>query len=321
MTQWTLPTALPLLDERFPLPVDRPFTLRQADEAGVPAHRLRRLARGGYVRRVLKGVYVATQVPDGRRLRGQALALVVPHTGVVTDWCACWLWTGIDAPGDHLEVPPLTVFHRHRHTRFGNTISQGGSRSFRPSDITQVHGFNVTTPLRTAWDIGRLQHRDRAIGGLDALLRLGAFTPEELVEGVERFKGMREVRQLRHLAPLADGRAESPGESVLRLRWLDLPSLPPPTPQVPVMVNGVEVYRLDLAVPELCYGCEYDGRDFHTDRARDDVRREDLRVRFGWHVDGVRQENVFGVRRDVEEILQRGIDEARRATGRPTYVT
>ena len=27
---------------------------------------------------------------------------------------------------------------------------------------------------------------------------------------------------------------------------------------------------------------------------RDEARREDLRVRFGWHVDGVRKENVFG---------------------------
>lgn len=319
MRHWTLPLGLPLLDDGFPLPIERPFTLRQADDVGVPAHQVRALVARGYLRRVLRGVYVASQVPDGRHLRGHALALVVPHTGVVTDWCACWLWTGIEAPGDHLGVPPLTVFHRHRHTRLQNSLTRGGARTFRPSDLTDVHGFNVTTPLRTAWDLGRLQHRDRAFGGMDALMRYGGFDLAELVDGVARFKGERGVVQLRALAPLVDGRAESPGESVLRLRWLDMPSLPRPTPQVSVTVDGIEVYRLDLAVPELMYGCEYDGEAFHTDRVRDEARRADLRGRFGWRVDGVRKDNVFGPRRDVEEVLQRGIDEARRAIGRPTY--
>jgi hypothetical protein len=318
MSTWTFPVGLPLLDDRFPLPLDGPFTLGQADEAGVPAHRVRARVARGYLRRVLRGVYVASQVRDDRRLRGRALALVVPHTGVVTDWCACWLWTGVEAPGDHLGVPPLTVFHRHRHTRLHNSITEGGARTFRPSDVTDVHGFSVTTPIRTAWDLGRLQHRDRAIGGMDALMRHGGFDVAELVEGVARFKGQRGVVQLRGLAPLVDARSESPGESVLRLRWLDMPSLPRPTPQVSVTIHGIEVYRLDLAVPELRYGCEYDGEDFHTDLERDEARRDDLRMRFGWRVDGVRKANVFGPRRDIEEILQRGIDEARRSLGRPT---
>lgn len=319
MSTWTLPLALPLLDDRFPLPLDRPFTLRQAIERGLTEHRLRVLKRRGFVRRVRKGVYVAAQVADTRALRAQALALVVPHTGVVTDWSACWFWTGIDAPGDHEQEPPLSVFHRHRHTRLDNAITEGGSRSFRPSDTTRVGGVNITTPIRTAWDLGRLVHRDRALGGMDALCRQGTFDTLELVDGVSRFKGARGVVQLRSLAPLVDPRAESPGESVLRLRWLDLPSLPRPTPQVSVTVGGVEVYRIDLAVEELRYGCEYDGEDWHEDDEVDTARREDLRRRFGWEVEGVRKANVFGSTRDVEERLYRGIEAARRALGNPTY--
>jgi hypothetical protein len=129
---------------------------------------------------------------------------------------------------------------------------------------------------------------------------------------------MRGVVQLRQLAPLADARSESPGESTLRLRWLDLPSLPPPTPQVPVTVGSVEVYRIDLAVPELRYGCEYDGEAFHGAdvRTRDVARRQDLAARFEWDVDAVRRSNVYGAGRDVEEVLYRGIDRARLAWGR-----
>ncbi len=319
MTDWTLPLGLPLLEGSFPLDLHRPFTLRQAAERGLSVHQIRTLARRGLIRRMLKGVYVATQAVDGRPLRAAALSLVVPHTAVVTDWSACWFWTGVDAAGDHLRTPPLTVFHRHPHTRLRNRLSEGGARSFRPSDVARIGGVQVTTPLRTAWDLGRLVHRDRAIGGMDALLRHGGFTHEELLEGVQRFKGMRGVIQLRTLAPLVDARSESPGESTLRLRWIDLPSLPRPTPQVPVIVDDVEVYRLDLAVPELRYACEYDGADWHTDELFDDARRSDLRDRFGWDVDAVRRTNVFGARRDVEEVLTRGVARARRALGASTY--
>ena len=177
MTEWTLPLGLPLLDESFPLPLDKPFTRAHAKEAGLSAHQIRTLEKRGFIRRMIRGVYVVAQSADSRPLRAAALSLVVPHTGVVTDWTACWLWTGIDAPGDHLRAPTLSVFHRHPHTRLNNGLSEGGARTFKPSDLMRVGGINVTTPLRTAWDLGRLVHRDRAIGGMDALLRLGRFHP------------------------------------------------------------------------------------------------------------------------------------------------
>jgi hypothetical protein len=279
------------------------------------------LERDALVRRVLKSVYVATQVPDSITVRAQALQLVVPPDAVVTDWTACWFFTGLLPPGQHLEVPHLSVFRPAGHDRLRNTICASGERGFAAGDVTHLDGLRVTTPLRTAWDLARLSHRDRAIGALDALLRHGSFTREELVGGVERFKGMRGVVQLRALAPLADPRSESPGESTLRLRWLDLPSLPPPTPQVPVPVGDVAVYRIDLGVPELRYGCEYDGARFHgpDDEEHDSRRREDLRERFLWDVDAVRKRNVSGPSRDVERILYDGIRRARKSLGRSTY--
>jgi hypothetical protein len=318
MTIWLPPADRPLLDDSFPLPLHRPFTLQQAVAAGLTQHRVRRLEQERLIRRVLKSVYVAAQAPDDILLRARALVLVVPHAAVVTDWTACWFWTGQLPLNAHLSTPPLSVFHPGRHARLRNPLCDSGARSFRPSDLTSWDGLRVTTPLRTAWDLGRLTHRDRAIGALDALLGEGSFDLGELVEGVDRFKGMRGVRQLRALAPLADARSESPGESTLRLRWLDMPSLPPPTPQVPVLVGDVEVYRIDLGVPELRYGCEYDGEEFHSGEElvrRDLLRRGDLARRFGWDVEGVSKENVYGSKRDIEEILHNGIRRARRALG------
>lgn len=307
-----------LLDNSFPLPLDRPFTLSQAKEAGLSRHQVRTLEAHSLVRRIIKRVYVAAQTPDSITLRAQALRLVVPMNAVLTDWTACWFFTGVLAPNQHLAVLQLCVFRPAGHDRLRNHLCTSGERSFSRDDVMTVGELTVTSPLRTAWDIGRLTHRDVAIGALDALLRLGTFTHDELTAGVERFRRMRGVVQLRQLAPLADARAESPGESTLRLRWLDLPSLPPPTPQVPITVGGAEVYRIDLGVPELRYGCEYDGEAYHgADVAsRDAARRADLRQRFGWQVDAVRRANVFGARRDVEELLFEGIHRARRALGR-----
>lgn len=311
--------GLPLLDQTFPLPIDAPFTLQQALDAGLTRHRLRMLEKHGFIRRILKGVYVAAQVQDSRTLRASALLLITPRYCVITDWTACWLWTGLLPPNGHLADPTPSMFRVAGHDRLRNSICTSGQRSFLPEDLVVVGELTVTTPLRTAWDLGRLAHRDQAIGAIDALLRLGEFSKGEFVGGVERFKGERGVVQLRDLAPKGDPRPESPQESTLRLRWLDLPELPPPTPQVSIVVAGIEIYRIDLGVPELLYGCEYDGEEFHDESVADDDvdRREDLRRRFGWDVDAVRRANLYGPTRDVEEILVRGIIRARRRLGLP----
>ena len=68
---------------------------------------------------------------------------------------------------------------------------------------------------------------------------------------------MRWVTTLRAIAPLADGRAESPGESVLRLRCIECGLKV--EPQVEVWVGGFLVARLDLASVELLLAVEYDG--------------------------------------------------------------
>ena len=317
---WTLGRDIPaLLDDRFPLPVDRPFTAGQAAEVGVSRSALGRLLREGLLRRVLRGVYVAAQSPDDLLVRAQALQLAVPDHAVVTDWTACWLHTGVLPPGDHLAVPPVSVFRFPGRGRLRNGLARSGERSFDPQDLMVIEGVTVTTPLRTALDLGRFAPRDWAIAGIDVLLRTAAFDRSRLLDDVERFRGQRGVVQLRELAPVADGRAESPGESVLRLRWVDLSHLPPPQLQIPVIVAGVERYRIDLGLEELQFGVEYDGEEYHSSdaaRAHDLARRRNLRDNHGWLIAPVTKLNVFGTSRDVERIIEEGVREARRRRGR-----
>jgi hypothetical protein len=152
---------------------------------------------------------------------------------------------------------------------------------------------------------------------MDAMLRLLTFSHAELLHGVPRFAGMRWVTVLRELAPLADARAESPGESVLRLRWIDL-SLPTPQPQVPVVLPGGRVVYLDVGNETARFAAEYQGWEFHSSAiqvAHDDERQRLVEAE-GWVVTPVWRANLWGPRADVDTILHQGLTEARRRSGR-----
>lgn len=313
----------PLLDGRFPLPLDAPFTTRQATACGIQTHELTRLVREGLLRRMLPGVYVAAQVPESLPLRAAALRLVVPPGAVVTDRTAGWLHGAerILAPGDHLVVPPLSVFHRTRGCRLRNGLTASGQRMLPDTDVMMVDGVLVTEPLRTACDLGRLLKRDQAFAALTMMLRLGLFSQDELVEAAQGFKRYRWVRQLRELAPMVDRRCESPGEAVLHLRWRDCEDLPIPEPQRPVRAPaGVYggYYFVDLGVDELRFGAEYDGEQFHgDDRAdHDDDRRSWITGEMGWTLRVVRKHNLRKGG-DVTRLLRAGVAEARAALGNP----
>lgn len=308
----------PLLGDKFPLALDQPFTHASARQAGLGPYDLGRLCQEGHLRRMIKGVYVAAQAPDSIELRAAALRLVAPPDAVVTDRSAGWLHGAemILAPGDHLAVPPVSVFVNRRGARLRNGITASGQRFLRRQDVMEVFGIRVTTPLRTACDLGRLLYRDGAFAALDTMLRLGGFDRDELWDEAQRHRGMRGVRQLRAFVPLADPRSESPAEAVLRLRWYDLGVLPRPEPQIEVERPHEWSYWIDLGVEALRFGVEYDGEEWHRrtpeQRARDERRRTWLGEERGWLIEPVTKENVFGHDRDIESIIVNGIREARR---------
>jgi len=148
------------------------------------------------------------------------------------------------------------------------------------------------------------------------MLRLGTFGKVELVHGVPRFRGMRWVTVLRELSNLADGRAESPGESVLRLRWIDL-GLPTPQPQVPVTLPGGRTAYLDLGTERVRFAAEFHGWEWHSSTRQ--VQHDDDRLALveaeGWVVRPVWGANLWGPDADVDAILHRGLIEARQRFG------
>lgn len=307
--------SVPLLGDDFPLPIDQPFTTQAALRVGIDGRELGRLLRAGLIRRLVRGVLVANQVADSIPLRCRAVAMVTPRGAIVTDTTAGWLH-GADmvlAPNAHLHAVRVSCFHPTPGRRSRAHFVDGGERTLAEADVTQIGGLRVTTQLRTALDLGRLLNRRRALAGLDSMLRLGGFEPEEFTVQIDRFKGFRGVRQLRALVPLADGRSQSPGESALRLHWLDCPDLPRPTPQVPVRGPHGQTWYLDLGVPELRFAAEYDGAEWHgpEDQEHDRRRRAWIRDTLGWEILVLTREQVFGSAPDAALRLRAGVRDAR----------
>jgi hypothetical protein len=161
-------------------------------------------------------------------------------------------------------------------------------------DVVMVAGVAVSSPARTAIDLARFAPRLDALAVVDAALHVGACNLEELTEQIDRQGHARGIVQARDIVRLADGRAESPMESRLRLRVID-GKVPPPEVQYWVCdERGRPVYRLDLAWPEYRLGLEYDGIDhLSKGRQRTDLERRSWLLERGWRLVSVTDRDVY----------------------------
>jgi very-short-patch-repair endonuclease len=260
----------------------------------------------------LRGVYVASHVPDTVETRTAAVSLVVGPNSVVCDRTAAWLHeVDVFGLGDLEILPPIETCVLRGGSRTRRDGIDGRTRDLRPHDVMTLGGVLVTTPLRTALDVGCGLGRHRAIGALDRFMRVHGLTHEQMQRELPRYFRRRGVVQLRQLVPLADPRAESMRESWLRIDLRDA-GLPPPVVQHWIVIDGVPTYRLDLAYPKHKVAVEYDGEDFHRrteeQKQHDRERRAWLRAH-GWVVividkDGIRAEDPQAWVREVRAALR-----------------
>lgn len=259
----------------------------------------------------MRGVFVSADTPDSPLLRARAAKLVISEHAVVCDRTAAWL-LGCDVfrYAELDRIPPLESYVLRGHDPTDRPECNGGTRDLWPCDWFEMEGLRVTTPARTATDLGCKLSRREALAAMDALMRGYGFTVQDLVRLLPRYFRRRGVIQLRQLVRLVDGRAESSGESWTRLEIADH-GLPLPEPQHWVSVNGVPTYRLDLAYPHARIAIEYDGEEFHSSpeaRERDRARRLWLRAH-GWTVIVVTKESF------TDEAIRAWIGELRVALG------
>lgn len=284
-----------------------PFTSAQAPALGLTRVRLREALSSRHVRRELRDVYVDGKVPDSRRARLRAIALVKPDGAIACNETAAWLH-GLDvfAPGRRHSFTPSFVVP-HASTRIERPGVDCRQAIIGSDDLDFIDGVHVTTAVRTASDLLRGMYRPYALAAADAFARASLVEVEELTDYVARLKGYRGIVQARSLAAIVDGRAESPGESWQRLRIWDA-GFPLPELQHEVVDDLGRVRRLDLAYPEILVGSEFDGREFHTDplhRLNDLERRAYLSDVYGWRWCNGSRQRLFGTDDAFERELGR----------------
>jgi hypothetical protein len=163
-----------------------------------------------------------------------------------------------------------------------------------PGEVVEVHGFRARAAVESLIDTGLNSSRPVALSILDSALHLKVVTQDELDWAVLRAAGRRGVVALRRLVQIADGRAESPLESRVRLICVD-GGIPPTDLQHVVRDD----YENVIAIGDMAWIyrrrrpllAEADGADVHsTPKAvfRDRVRGNALTarsydtVRFTW---------------------------------------
>lgn len=153
-----------------------------------------------------------------------------------------------------------------------------------PREVTKVRGIPVTSPARTAFDLGRLLPRDQAVARLDAFLWTVPSALSDVQTVIDRHPGLRGVTRLATALALADGGAESPRETWLRLLFIDA-GLPTPDTQIPVYDGGRLVRKLDMGWRKYKVGAEYDGDQHRTSRQQylKDVWSKRNLPRLGWN--------------------------------------
>ncbi len=243
-----------------------------------------------------------------------ALKLIVPEHAIATDRTAAWLHEVDALPRSAIHrMPDLDVFS-NKGSRIRRPGVASGVRDLVPGDLMEVEGLRVTTPLRTACDLGRLLWRFDALGVIDGFLRRG-LDHARLLGEVDRFKGYRGILQLRELAPLGDGKAESQPESALRLHWYDADIGAPETQVWVYDDDGTPKYRIDVGNPEVTYGAEYFGEQFHgeEEKAHDEKRILWLEEQRSWSIDVFTRIDVYGRDLTASDRLRLGFLEAEAA--------
>ena len=168
--------------------------------------------------------------------------------------------------------------------------------------------IDCTTPARTAYDIGRRMAADESIIRIDALLNATRCPVAEVEAIAARYPGARGIRQLRETLALADGGAESPKETELRL-LLVRDGLPRPATQILVANPRGRDRRIDMGWPDKMVGVEYDGEQHfkNPDDYAEDIERLEFLAAQGWTIVHVSSRQLRYARTDILRRVRRAL--------------
>ncbi len=229
--------------------------------------------------RVLRDVYVERDAEITAVMRAEAGWLWTGRRGVVAGFSAAALhgskWVD--------DRRPAELIHDNHHRAAGIQIHRDVVAA---DEIETIGGVVVTSPTRTALDLGCWYPKMTAVAGIDALAGATEIKAADVEQLARRYSGRRGITRARRAIDLFDAGSQSPKESWLRVVLMEA-GLPRPQTQIAVHDEfGSAVAYLDMGWEDVRVAVEYDGEQHRTDRRQYawDVRRLEMLERRGWIV-------------------------------------
>ena len=221
------------------------------------------MVRSGALQPVGRGAYVAAgQHPlsehDPRRQRAKIIAAARKSPQLVVSHLSAAFLHGL--PLVAVGTPPVHLTRIAANGARRSKVREVHSALLSDDEVVVIDGLRVTSAARTLVDIGCWCPGGRTVvAAADAALHSRLVSPASLAEALDLARGRHGLGRARTRLRFADGRAESPGESVLR--WVMVQyGLPAPELQLEVFTPmGRFVARVDLAYPEEGLVVEFDG--------------------------------------------------------------
>lgn len=255
-----------------------PFLGRKAIVAGLLTRR--QLQSRTWVP-MLRDVFVHRDVQQSDAVRARALLLVMPSDAIIAGRTAAWL-QGVWRPRPGVPVPLEYARPRDVDGRglLGASLSRRVIRLCDDewSDVTEIAGVPVMSPMRTCFDLMRERELVEAVVVADAYAHSGLLSLPWLWAYVDAHRRWPGVRTARNAVDLASDRSQSGGESRLRMIVV-LAGFPPPLVNPPVYAGHPTRLcghpDLVIVVGHPVLGLEYDGA-YHDDgdQRQADNRRE-----------------------------------------------
>lgn len=243
----------------MPRPPHRPAVLQRRVFRGTWAIQVGLLTRAQLRstawRRLREDVYADAALPDTHRLRCRGAVLRMPRVAALGGRSAADLLGVPEVAGAHdpveVVVPP--------GTRWDPEPGIVVRTACLDDDVLTCGPFlRWTTGLRTAVDLARFTPPDEAVVLLDQLVHARVVDLAQVRAAVDELPTCRGVARARRAVAAADGRAESPQETRVRL-MLAAHGFPAPVAQYEVTGGGRFLARVDFGWPEHRVALEYDG--------------------------------------------------------------
>ena len=242
---------------------DRFWRTSELNDRGLDDRAIRRLQDSGELTRLRRGAYVGTRCWGSLDEEARLLQRVYAHQHSVaprTNGRQVYSHTTAAAVHELKVLGADGAIHVSQDFRPGPRSHGPDVRShfvrFDPRDIVEVQGLPCTSLERTVVDCALVLPAGPAVVIADQALARGADRAT-LIAILGKCRGFKGIATARFAVGFADGRSESPGESLTRFK-LDLLNIPDPVAQFEVRTR-LGLHRLDFAWPELKLALEFDG--------------------------------------------------------------